>query len=133
MQSLELTKEEQIEVISIYSSPEKSIDPVVSSPGWVVVGAFQMPITATIRLELIGLVSDASLTMNARLYCVTPAHYGTVSGSAISLTSLLEAQEFSGLFELLGNRLYQVQVEVVGHASGSGYSGVVHRVAPLGN
>lgn len=131
LSGLALTTQQTVEILSLYSSSQFSIGAVTAAPGWNVVGTFPMPTTASIRLDLIGSVSDPSLVMTARIYCVTPGFVGQVSGSLVSLASMLDVEMFSGLFELVGGRLYQVQAQVVGGA-GDSYFGLVRRAAPAG-
>lgn len=131
LSGLALTTEQVIEILSLYATSQQPILAVAADPGWNVIGAFPMPTTADIRLDVIGSVSDPSLTMIARLYCVTPGFVGEVSGSRVQLTSMIDVEVFSSQFTLPGNMLYQVQVEVVGNA-GDSYFGYVRRAAPAG-
>lgn len=131
LSGLALTTEQTIEILSLYSSSAQSILAVAAEPGWNVIGAFPMPTTADIRLDVIGSVSDPSLAMNARMYCVSPGFVGIVSGSSVQLTSVVDVEVFSGQFTLVGGLLYQVQAEVVGNA-GDSYFGLVRRAAPAG-
>jgi hypothetical protein len=126
-----LTTEQTIDILSLYSSAAQSILAVAAEPGWNVIGAFPMPITADIRLDVIGSVSDPSLMMSVRVYCVTPGSVGVVSGSLVKLASLIDTEVFSGVFTLTGGLLYQVQAEVVG-AAGDSFFGLVRRAAPAG-
>lgn len=131
MQGFALTTEQIIEIISAYSAPEREVDAVAATPGWNVIGAFPMPATAKLRLDVIGSVSHASLTLRCRLYCVTPGAVGVVSGSEVVITSQSDVEAFSGVVDLVGQRLYQIQCEVTG-AAGTGLFGVVRRAAPAG-
>jgi hypothetical protein len=131
MQGFALTQEQIIEIISVYSSAAQSILAVAAEPGWNVIGAFPMPTTADIRLDVIGSVSDPTLTMECRVYCVTPGFVGEVSGSRAQLNSTVDVEVFSGHFPLTGGRLYQMQCQVVGNV-GDGYFGLVRRAAPAG-
>ena len=130
-EGISLTLAQQIEVVSLYSSAAQSILAVATEPGWNVIGAFPMPTTASVRLDVLGSVSDTSLVMTTRLYCVTPGYLGEVSGSRAQLASIIDTEVFSGRFTLLGGRLYQVQAQVVGNA-GDDYFGLVRRAAPAG-
>jgi hypothetical protein len=131
LSGLALTTEQTIEILSLYSSSQDRIDAVATAPGWNVIGGFPMPTTADIRLDVFGLVSDASLNMTVRLYDVTPGSVGAVNGSDVHITSTTDDQEFSGVFTLTGGRRYQVQCQVVGNA-GDNYFGCVRRAAPAG-
>jgi predicted ABC-type sugar transport system permease subunit len=131
LSGLALTTEKIIEILSLYSSASQPIVAVATAPGWHVVGAFPMPTTADIRLDLIGSVSNPALIMTARMFCVTPGSEGPVSGSSVQLSSTTSVQVFSGQFELVGNRLYEVHVQVVGFA-GDSYFGSARRAAPAG-
>jgi hypothetical protein len=131
LSGLALTKEETIEILSLYATSAARVDAVATAPGWVVVGSFPIPTTADIRLDVLGSVSDPSLTMSIRLYCTTPGSVGMVSGSQVALASLVDVQVFSSAFTVVGNRSYQVQSQVVGNA-GASYFGNLRRVAPAG-
>lgn len=126
MQGFALTLEQIIEIISVYATAEQYIDAVAATPGWYVIGGFPMPATADIRLDMIGSVSDPSLTLRSRLYCVTPGAVGIVSGSEVTLNSTNDTEAFSGVFTLTAGRIYEFQAEVTGNA-GSSYFGVVRR------
>lgn len=126
MQGFELTTEEEIEIISVYATAEQTIDAVATTPGWNVIGAFDMPATAKVRLDVLGLVSDASLQLRARLYDVTSGSVGAVSGSEAILTGSSDTQVFSGVIQLTGGHTYQVQAEVTGNSGGT-YFGTVRR------
>lgn len=128
---LALTKEETIEILSLYATAAERVDAVAAAPGWVVIGAFPMPVTADVRLDVLGSVSDASLTMEVRLYGTTSGAIGEVLGSLVSLASLTDVQVFADAFELHGGVNYQVQCQVVG-AAGDSYFGNLRRVAPAG-
>jgi hypothetical protein len=130
-ESLALSLEQTIDILSLYSSAAQSILAVATEPGWNVIGAFPMPTSADIRLDVIGSVSDPSLTLTARVYCVTAGYAGEVGGSRVLIASTIDVQAFSNKFRLTGRRLYQVQVQVVGNA-GDNYFGLVRRAAPAG-
>ncbi|HYQ47144.1 MAG TPA: hypothetical protein VER11_34475 [Polyangiaceae bacterium] len=131
LSGLALTKEETIEILSVYATAEERIDAVTSAPGWEAIGAFPIPATADIRLDVLGSVSDAALTLTVRLYDITSGHEGPVAGSEVNITSLLDAQAFSATFTVIGNHRYQVHAQVVG-ASGASYFGHILRAAPAG-
>lgn len=122
---------DQIEIVSLYASAAERVDAVATAPGWTVVGGFPMPTTASIRLEVLGSVSDASLLMSIQLYCTTPGFVGVVAGSNVAISSLSDVSAYSSVFDLAGGRQYQVQAQVVGNA-GSSYFGNVRRAAPSG-
>lgn len=126
-----LSLEQAVDIISMYSSSARSILAVAAAPGWEVVGTFPMPATADLRLDLIGSVSDLSLTMTALLYCVTPGFVGEVANSRAALSSTIDTETFSQKVTLTGGRLYQVWAQVVGNA-GDDYFGQVRRAAPAG-
>jgi hypothetical protein len=131
MQGLGLTTDQIIEILSVYATAEQTIDAVAATPGWNVLGTFSMPASAKLRLDVIGLVSDGSLQLRSRLYCVTPGAVGAVSGSEAVITSMMDVQAFSGVVELTGGRLYQIQSEVTGNAGGT-YFGTLRRATLAG-
>jgi hypothetical protein len=131
MQGFQLTTEQVIEILSVYATADLRLEAVATTPGWNVIGAFTMPASATLRLDLLGAVSDLSLTLRVRLYCVTTGYVGPVSGSDATLASLVESQAFSGNIDLVGGLLYQFQAEVTG-AVGTPYFGVVRRATLQG-
>ncbi len=119
MQTLALTTEGQVEIISAYAAAQKTIDAVVSTPGWEAVGAFFMPVSSPAKLEVIGLVSGAGLVLRARLYDVTAD--AAVSGSVASIAgALVDTRAVSGEIDLTGGRVYRMEVEVTGAADGDG-------------
>jgi hypothetical protein len=126
MQGFGLTQKEIVELLSVYASAEQQIAAVATSPGWNVLGAFTMPATATVRVDVIGSVSDGSLVCRTRLYCITAGAVGEVSGSIAQLSATQDTQVFSGNCDLLGQRTYQFQAEVTGNV-GDAYFGGVRR------
>lgn len=131
MQGLALTQEQIIEVLSVYATAEQYIDAVVTTPGWVVIGAFTMPATADVRVDALGSVSNSALALKIRLYCVTTGAVGAVSGSDAQLSSTTDSQVYSGVISLAAGRMYQFQAEVTGVAGGT-YFGVVRRATLAG-
>ncbi len=132
MQGFALTQEQIIEILSVYATAERVIDAVAATPGWNVIGAFSMPATADLHIDVIGSVSDAALTLRVRLFDITPGSIGPVSGSEASTTSRTDVQFMGGAITLTGGRRYQFQAEVTGGASSSLY-GVVRRATLAGN
>lgn len=131
MQGLALTQEQIIEILSVYATAEQYIDAVAATPGWYVIGAFTMPASAEILVDVLGSVSHASLALKVRLYDITPGSVGEVSGSTAQITSLTDVQAYSGRIELTGKHVYQFQAEVTG-AAGPAYFGVVRRATLVG-
>ncbi len=131
MQTLSLTTEQVIEVLSLYATADTTIYGVVSAPGWIVIGSFPMPASADIRLDAMGSVSGPSLVMSVRLYDTTPGFIGPVSGSTATIVSTTMAEVYSSTFSVVGGHTYQVQAQVVGNV-GNNYFGSAHRVAPIG-
>ena len=131
MQGLELTTEQIIEILSVYATAEQYLEAVAATPGWNVIGAFTMPASAELRVDMIGSVSDAGLALRVRLYDITAGSVGAVSGSTAQLNSTTDTQAYSGVVELVGGHKYQFQAEVTGLA-GSAYFGVVRRAMPVG-
>lgn len=118
------------QILDLFATSQAQVPAVATAPGWTVIGGFRMLITTDIRLEAIGAVSDPSLTMTVRLFCTTPGALGVVAGSLTDpITSTTDVETLSGSFTLPGNRLYQVQAQVVGNLGGQ-YFGTVRRTAP---
>jgi hypothetical protein len=112
MQTIALTTSPQVEIISAYATTNQTLPAVSASPGWYVLGAFFMPVTHDVRLETIGVVSHAGLTLRVRLFDLTEAK--PISGTLVELTELVDTRRRSGLVNLKGNRAYQVQAECIG-------------------
>lgn len=129
---LALTPDQAVEIISMYSSSAFSILAVASAPGWNVVGTFPIDVSCRARLDAIACVSDDTLTLSARLYCVTPGSVGEVPGTRVTLNSMIDARVLSTAADLVGGRLYQVQAQVVGD-EGDDFFGIVRRAAPSGS
>lgn len=111
------TTSPQVEVLSAYAATNQTVAAVAATPGWNVIGAFFMPGTALVRLDLFGSVSDAALSMRARLFDLSTAQ--PVSGSTVTITSLTDVRKLSAQFSLTGNRTYQIQLEVTGGSGGA--------------
>ena len=125
-----LSTEQIIDILSLYSSTAARVDSVTVEPGWQVFGGFPMPATANIRLDVYGSVSDPALILTVRLYCTTPGFAGEVVGSRAAIVgATVDTEVFSSVFEIVGNRSYQMQAQVVGAVAGFGN---VRRAAPAG-
>lgn len=122
LEGIGLTTGTQVEIIAAYSASHREILAVDTTPGWYVVGAFQMSATAKVRLELIGSVSDTGLVLRARLFDVDLGE--PVSGSTAQLSTDVDSRALSGVFSLTGPKLYQIQAEVTGD-SGDAEFGVM--------
>ena len=129
LSGLALTKEETVEILSLYATSNRPILAVAVEPGWEVIGTFPFPVTADIRLDVTGVVSHTPLVLTTRMYCVTPGFVGEVSGSRVLLSATVDDQAYSSQFTAVGGRLYQIQSQVVGGA-GEDYFGYVRRAAP---
>lgn len=112
MQAIALGPTGTVEIVSVYAAANQIIDAVEDTPGWNVVGGFRMPVSYSARLELIGAVSMIGLTMRARLFDLTTAL--PVGGTTVEITATGDTRVVSGEIELVGGRLYQMQVEVTG-------------------
>lgn len=132
MPGFALTQEQIIEILSVYATAERIIDAVAATPGWHVIGAFTMPASADVLVDVVGSVSDDSaLTLRVRLFDITPGSVGPVSGSTASTTSETDVRFTSGSITLTGGHLYQFQAEVTG-GSGSSLYGAVRRATLSG-
>jgi hypothetical protein len=112
MKGFALTSRPSFEVLSAYSAPQQDIESVAATPGWHVIGAFPMPLTSALHLEMIGLVSGAGLTLRARFFDLTAN--APVAGSDVSLTATVDTKVNGPTVELTGGRVYQIQAEVTG-------------------
>lgn len=101
-----------VEIISGYASAQEDLLAVAATPGWHVVGAFFLKVTTPVRLQVVGSVSHPSLALRSRVFDLADA--APVSGSEVSLVSLVDARAISGSFTLQGGRVYQFQSEAVG-------------------
>ena len=105
------TDDVQVEVISAYSASSDSVQAVVSTPGWTVIGSTHISVGYQVRVEVTGSCSKGTLIMHVRLYDVTLS--AVVSGSSVTLDSTTEVRSTSGEFTITGGHVYQYQVEVV--------------------
>lgn len=117
MKTIELTTNAQVEIITAYVAPNTHVEAVAATPGWYVAGSFFVGSKAeNARLEAIGVVSDASVTMHVRLFDLTDAE--PVVGSTINIQSLVDSRGTSALFDVAAGHTYQIQVEAIGGAGG---------------
>jgi hypothetical protein len=127
-QGFALESAASVEVIAAYSAPQIQIPAVSESPGWRVVGAFYLPKSAKCRLDILALVSDPSLTLHARLYELKTGTQGAnqvVTGALVQTQSIVPKRSLSSVVSLVGNRNYQIHIEVTGGA-GEGLFGLIH-------
>jgi hypothetical protein len=122
-----LTSRPGIEILSAYSAAHDDVPSVAATPGWFVIGTFYLPTTVVLRLELIGLVSEAGLVMHGRFFDLTAM--APVASSDASITAVVDTRALGPLVELVGQRNYQIQVEVTGGGSGE-QIGTVRSAAP---
>jgi hypothetical protein len=125
MKGIGLTSKPGIEVLSAYSTSQDDIESVAATPGWQVVGAFYLPSALDVHLEMHGSVSAGGLTMRAQFFDLLLN--APVAGAYAIITSTTDIRALSGLVTLLGNRSYQIQVEVTG---ATGQFGSLRSVAP---
>lgn len=112
-QTIGLTPEPQIEIISCYAATNQQIEAVSATPGWFVVGAFYLNVSVdTGRLQIIGAVSDTDNDLNARLFDLTTGQ--VVANSAVKIEEMIDTVDHSGVVSLVGGHLYQIQAEVIG-------------------
>ncbi len=111
-QTIAVTESPMVEIISAFAVANQLIEAVAEEPGWYVLGAFFMPLTSQARLEAIGLVSEAGITMRARLFDLT--EIAPVSGTVVVIEETVDTRKRSGSVELHGGRIYQMQCEVIG-------------------
>lgn len=102
-----------VEVISTYVAGPVTVDAVATAPAWVILSSFRIPVNVSVQMEVVGLV-DAGNAMSVRLYDVTDAE--VVSGSEVDVSGTIDDRELSGNFDLLGSKVYQYQVQVIGPA-----------------
>lgn len=118
------------QILDLFATSQAQVQAVAVAPGWTTIGGFRMQQTTDMRLSAIGAVSDPSLSMTVRLSCVTPGALGVVPGSITDpITSTTSVEALSGVFTLPGNRLYEVQAQVVG-GFGTAFFGTVRRTTP---
>lgn len=112
-QTIGLTTENQVEVISAYTATNQQLRSVATTPGWYVVGSFYLPISSPARLEAIGLVSAAGITLRVRLFDLVAC--APVDNSTVEIVAMkIDTRVVSESIDLIGKRLYQIQAEVVG-------------------
>ena len=129
MSGLLLTDNPELEVLTAYAAPEQPVSAVEESPGWFVIGAFHMPLTAQVRLELLGSVSEEGLFMRARLFCITEGQLGPIAASVFSLEDTTTVRKLSATFQLVGGRDYQMQIEVTGAEGPTSFGSVMSLMA----
>jgi hypothetical protein len=113
MQTIGLGTSTVVEIISVYAASNQVVPAVADPPAWRVVGAFYMPATAPVKLEVIGAVTVAGIEMTMRIFDVTAA--APVSGSTTPvIDGIVDERQISGAFELPGGKIYQMQAQVIG-------------------
>ena len=115
-QTVGLTEDPQLEIVSAYAAGSEQIPAVAVGPGWYVVGAFRVTSSyAEARLEAVGVVAEAGLVMRVRLFDLETNQ--SVPTSVVSIVSTLDEAVVSAAFDVFADRVYQVQCEVVGPSS----------------
>lgn len=111
-----------VEVVAAWTVPRTVVSAVAAAPGWMAIGEYYLPKSCTARLDVVGLVASAGLTLTTRLWDTTdklPIN-GSVAISAVATPT----RSLGEAVQLLGDRTYQVQVQCVG-AAGDDKFGVV--------
>jgi hypothetical protein len=120
-----LTEGTTAEVICAYAAPMTTLAAVNLSPGWQVVGAFYLPLSCLASLDILGALSDLTLTMRAKLFDATVN--ADVSGSLVAMhgagTTTVNRQ-VSGAVDLTGGHIYQIVAECTG-GSGDDFFGTM--------
>jgi hypothetical protein len=111
MEGYALTKATQFEVVSAYASARTQIPSFDVTPSWQVVGAFFLPLDGAARLDAIGSVSEAGLTVRVRLFDLTTGL--PVPGEAV-ITTTTPTRARGPRVDLTGQRTYQIQAECTG-------------------
>src|SRR5690606_25730797 len=73
MSGFAVEKVTSLEVVAAWVAPKRVVPAVASSPGWYVMGEYYLPKSTMAQLDVVGCVSDASLTLRARLWDVQAA------------------------------------------------------------
>jgi hypothetical protein len=128
LQGYALNAESATEIVCAYAASRQSVPAVLAAPGWFVVGSFYLPKTVKARLDVIAGLSALGLTGTARLYDPATGVDAPVSGSDVSITNLDSARALGGVVTLTGNKVYLIQVQVVG-ATGGDKFGTVYTAA----
>ena len=115
MSGFALNQAATLEVVTAYGTARTVVQAVDVSPGWLVLGAFELPKACDCVVEAIGFVADSSLALRVRLFDLTDR--AEVSGSIASTNSTTEGKFTSGQISLAGGHLYQVQSECTGNDS----------------
>lgn len=123
MKGVKINEKPSLTILTAYVSSQEDIESIAATPGWQVVGAFHMPLTETIVLELIGFVATAGLTMRARLFDLSTNL--PIDTAYAQITSTTDSRNLSGPITLTGGRDYQLQVEVTGADGSFGVSRAV--------
>ncbi len=110
-----------VEVVAAWVAPETVVSAVAAAPGWSLLGEYYLPKSCTARLDVVGLVSSAGLTLTTRLWDTTDK--AAVNGS-VAITATAPTRALGTAVQLLGDRTYQVHVQCVG-AAGDDKFGVI--------
>ncbi len=113
MSGFAVEKVTSLEVVAAWVAPKRVVPAVASSPGWYVMGEYYLPKSTMAQLDVVGCVSDVSLTLRARLWDVQAA--APVPGE-VQIKKVDGDRVKGARVSLLGNRRYQVQVECTGGA-----------------
>lgn len=107
--SQEISPLAELAVNMVVSS--KTIPAVEDSPGWFILGEYQVPKSTPVKLFAVLLNSASGLTLRVRLWDVT-ARAELANSIASSSTSPQYAE--GGSVDLVGGQRYQIQAECTG-------------------
>ena len=108
--------------VSSLAVENETVPAVASTPGWHVLCDVSVIVSSNVSLEVVGRVSSAGLTMNARLFDYSSA--AAVASSSVAITATSDDTQTSSAVALVEGNIYQIQVEVVGGADAANFGTV---------
>lgn len=128
-QVIGLTAGAKVEILSSYTATNQQLPGVASAPAWVPIGAFYMTTDAPVKLEAIGSVTFAGMSLSVRLFDVAGAV--PVDGSTTdAITAMIDTRVLSGAFDLPGGKVYQMQAQCIGSTSHNGIVRACQAIQP---
>lgn len=118
----------ELEIVTTFQSPEVAIEAFSDATHYHILGAFVPQVSASARLEVLGLASKAGVILRAWIFDTVEA--ALLTGSLVTISQVADTIRRGQAVELRAGRTYQIFVSVEAPAVGPDAFGVFRYVTP---
>lgn len=106
----------QVQILTTFQTHDAQVPAQVFDAWEVLHGAFKVDLTANCRLQIISYLTDSVTKGYVRVYDITS---GSIINRVINTTiiqdKLTPSVTYSGIFQLIGGHIYEIQVRAAGN------------------